>query len=58
MSPYGGPTPQKTSYPLKLLKLFSLKICKCAIFVVPLHPKAQRRGLEGGKCPLSESQLV
>ena len=25
---------------------------------LPLRPKAQRRGLEGGKCPLSESQII
>ena len=30
--------------------------CRNEKNVVPLHPKAQRRGLEGGKCPLSESQ--
>ena len=30
--------------------------CIVQKIIVILHPKVQRRGLEGGKCPLSESQ--
>ena len=33
-------------------------ICISAKNVVSLHPKVQRRGLEGGRCPLSESQTI
>ena len=32
--------------------------CTPANFSLSLHPKAQRRGLEGGRCPLSESQII
>ena len=32
--------------------------CIVQKIIVILHPKVQRRGLEGGKCPLSESQFV
>ena len=32
--------------------------CRNEKNVVPLHPKAQRRGLEGGKCLLLESQII
>ena len=57
------PAYQAKSPPLPLhdtqkIALIAIFICIYAKNVVPLCPKAQRWGLEGGRCLLSESQLV
>ena len=51
-------TPYSLRPPLKKSHQNAIFICIYAKIIVSLHPKAQRRGLEGGRCPLSESQTI